>query len=893
MATNIKFEFTDMDDINGERSSIWSVLLYQMHISPYYTSEQSVSGTLEYILNKYAGNIDFPNTVFDSLLDSLREDYQEYNWRDNPNAFWNETWNDALSSFLKSISPADSRNYEDSLEIYIKGDGTLVNPKYINGGIAVHNGIALRYKDVQKADAGANFLTEDALGLPAKFYENGNIKVKIREQTFDIGADFFINDGASITLENIKIVKFYNAKVYDECIKYIEENPTFLVKIEIEGDSERCYLLTNPWVIPWYNINGFSYSAVRGNDKKVSVLSNSNRLSFTQSTNAHSSEGGVRLLMPQNRRNVEVEDLNRNFWVIAQVISALSIYLFDEDGPLPKSFKDMIGAIADIWENVEYLWAAIAALGQNPRVTDVMGMIIPLTNTDIQPYLKFDDFDNLTTSNYRNICEDRLAYLKDSYRDCHLAIIPEIRLENYEKNYYAKVVYPGILLLDRNDTSGFYWQDIGSSQMYTIDLTDETHKDITYALREIDEGNYAYFAPADAEITEGAARRYYQLLRPVYSNFEPEYTEDIEDDEVVGWSIKASVNIEYIDVARKLATGETKVVWKDGTWTSDTVTATSLSTLPIEEGYYQGELLSYYQMTKGLAYLVQVEYVELEPLGLTGEQAEIRIESKIDSANGALQCYFEDYFQYQSDYDENKLYILFGHFYYNGYTREEGDAGLAYWTDEGYVSSEDSTYKAGNEGIDTGMIIYLPGQHDTPIVLGGPGGYWAYSHYHTADGYFASSTGNSSYRIELYTKSGFITDSDSWYMKFINTVALDSEDPPVVGKDSDHSFHHSSYTNGHYFANRRIFVYYISTDSEGHGYIQERKKERSDLNNNFVSTINGSFYINSPESYTCEIQKGVHIQGTGTKIQLLNIKTNYSDTKYPDYENCPNNGYTM
>jgi hypothetical protein len=41
--------------------------------------------------------------------------------------------------------------------------------------------------------------------------------------------------------------------------------------------------------------------------------------------------------MPQYGRRVEIEDLDRNFWVIAQVISAISNYLFGTDGPIPKT----------------------------------------------------------------------------------------------------------------------------------------------------------------------------------------------------------------------------------------------------------------------------------------------------------------------------------------------------------------------------------------------------------------------------------------------------------------------------------------------------------------------------------------------------------------------------
>jgi len=67
--------------------------------------------------------------------------------------------------------------------------------------------------------------------------------------------------------------------------------------------------------------------------------------------------------MPQYQRKVEVEDLNRDFWVIGQVLAGISIYLFDEDSPLNKMIKGLLKEIGELWENVAFLWAALALLG--------------------------------------------------------------------------------------------------------------------------------------------------------------------------------------------------------------------------------------------------------------------------------------------------------------------------------------------------------------------------------------------------------------------------------------------------------------------------------------------------------------------------------------------------
>ena len=40
----------------------------------------------------------------------------------------------------------------------------------------------------------------------------------------------------------------------------------------------------------------------------------------------------IRLLMPQYARRVEVEDLNKNFWVIGQVLDTMATALFGKNG---------------------------------------------------------------------------------------------------------------------------------------------------------------------------------------------------------------------------------------------------------------------------------------------------------------------------------------------------------------------------------------------------------------------------------------------------------------------------------------------------------------------------------------------------------------------------------
>jgi len=78
------------------------------------------------------------------------------------------------------------------------------------------------------------------------------------------------------------------------------------------ADAGFTFNSAGPWVKPNMNVDGHSYGKVRGNDKIVRILSNKTKMQFTHKL----LEKYIRLLMPEYERTVEVEDLNRNFWVI-------------------------------------------------------------------------------------------------------------------------------------------------------------------------------------------------------------------------------------------------------------------------------------------------------------------------------------------------------------------------------------------------------------------------------------------------------------------------------------------------------------------------------------------------------------------------------------------------
>lgn len=119
------------------------------------------------------------------------------------------------------------------------------------------------------------------------------------------------------------------------------------------------------YVKPDENYDNETYENVRGEDAIESVLQNKKNLDFTNDQDKEDGENTytyIRLLMPRYTRRVEVEDLNRNFWVIAQAIGILSAYLTDPNSPLNKILGALINELGELWNNVYELWAAIGGL---------------------------------------------------------------------------------------------------------------------------------------------------------------------------------------------------------------------------------------------------------------------------------------------------------------------------------------------------------------------------------------------------------------------------------------------------------------------------------------------------------------------------------------------------
>lgn len=206
-------------------------------------------------------------------------------------------------------------------------------------------------------------------------------------------------------------------------------------------------------VIPEKNIDKKTYLNIRGNDAIKDALYNKSNLQFTHSqSNDNPINKYIRLLIDKYTRNVEVEDLNRNFWVIGQTISIISAFLLDEDSCIKQLFKYISSETVQLWENILYLWASAAVLCQHQNY-ETHAEIIYLPNNNQQNYRKFDNFnyslDGKTREEIIENLRSRCSAYKFKYPKNSLIILPIIRIGNHFTNYYSTEVYYGYYKYDR------------------------------------------------------------------------------------------------------------------------------------------------------------------------------------------------------------------------------------------------------------------------------------------------------------------------------------------------------------------------------------------------------------------------------------------------------------
>lgn len=275
-------------------------------------------------------------------------------------------------------------------------------------------------------------------------------------------ADMFWNDSANALIKYV-LMNFdneYNTEIGQKII--VDDENEFDVNAIKNGNAGNSFepdAETNPnhhWVESWTNAKGKTYSQVRGNDKKLNALTNDSNL---DSTNAESNV--IKLLLPRYQRHVEIEDLDRNFWVIGQSLAGISAFLFSKSSPFLKTFENILREIYNLWENVLYLWLAFAISMQDKKYySQVHEEVLYISASSLETNFKYDDFENsdlvidginFNFDDIKTKIIKKINYLKAKYPECHLCIIPVVRADGYESNYYSTEYYPGAFIYNRNN----------------------------------------------------------------------------------------------------------------------------------------------------------------------------------------------------------------------------------------------------------------------------------------------------------------------------------------------------------------------------------------------------------------------------------------------------------
>ena len=390
--------------------------------------------------------------------------------------------------------------------------------------------------------------------------------------------------------------------------------------------------LSGDWVRPNNNADNEMYRQVRGQDAIHSVLNSHENLQFTHSQNQDGViSAWLRLIMPKYLRTVEVEDLNRNFWVLGQIVSAISAFLFDPENSFASLFEDILSEIVQLWENVLYLWLAYMVSSQKKSITDLHIEVVPITVNEYENFIKFDNFEpessftsivrnNGVTSfndaiDFEDKIKDRCKYIIQQYGDSNIIIFPKIRYENYKHNYYIAERWPCMLLYDNNKKSYDYVKltKPSSSDPVVFDTFSSNSMSRMWAVKE-DEFTYSFVPANTARTSPYNTQPYYMLFRTI-----PEinaYYDTINNEIVI-----SSLRIVGYDVCYELVGSDSQVgpnvqqyfhndvesyafqnyplghsEWKAYSWGRPGTISYSDS-LPIEckieKGYYQGEFPSY------------------------------------------------------------------------------------------------------------------------------------------------------------------------------------------------------------------------------------------------------------------------------------------------------------
>lgn len=357
-----------------------------------------------------------------------------------------------------------------------------------------------------------------------------------------IDKDFFKNSDPDLTtLElwngSLKTIFQYIKQLKEKDYRFL--NDQINVKNIEESDAGNSFdledhLNTTPWVKPYRNIDGASYNTVRGTDRIIKDLTDEEKVDATHSKGAE----WIRLLMPKNSRRIKIEDLNRNFWVIGQVLGSLCDGLFNGKIPLKPAIEDLLKEITGLWENMIYLWVMYYMLKKEIS-GKIQVFVLPLPTSSSINLTKYDNFLDFNDGEYlsNSMVIERVRYLIDRYPQSNLIIFPYLRQNNYKHNYFSNqkfkyvVMYngqskqvvcrhiasaPDINWINTNLAANYCGDNkLVGSLSTSVNFDPTEFKDWIYGVKE-DEKGYTYSFPLSsikALYSAQTIERYYGALR--------------------------------------------------------------------------------------------------------------------------------------------------------------------------------------------------------------------------------------------------------------------------------------------------------------------------------------------------------------------------------------------
>ena len=458
----------------------------------------------------------------------------------------------------------------------------------------------------------------------------------------------------------------------------------------------------SPYVKPNINLSEKTYEQSRSDFNEKAAQSTCH-LDYTELDNV---SNALRLLMPQYRRRVEIEDLDRNFWVIGTTISKC----FD-------AIKDLLSEVTQIWENLLYLWAAIYILNSSRGIHTE---ILVLPNDALRPYTKFDNFDSFgdlstpsNVGNNLNGIQSRLNTIAEKYPNYDLCIVPVIRKDNYYKDYYNKECWVGYFTKKKESqdwkVNMFVLED-NSILIFDID----NYKDKIGAISDDKELPY-YTAPFSNINTRKSDldQVFYGMVRIVPKNLSVGYDEDNEI--VLNSLVWECYDASRIDTTSDIlletytynpTTKKINVTTNSSSGSKD-ITRLLPTDIKMGKGYARNELISDFEFLKAEDTIIidetnltlkDVKMPVIYKSGLSaGEQGPFLMDViKSSSLQNALRNYSVNILQSDKlKQDENPeavdyLRLYRGHFPVDAFV---GDSGFSSNLNNYYYSSGGDVYK--------------------------------------------------------------------------------------------------------------------------------------------------------------------------------------------------------